>query len=202
MHENEQLLYTINTGLVVLDRELVVISWNRWMEQHSGISRQEIIGTFLSGSFPKFAEPKYVRFLKAVFAFGNYAYFSQRLHNYLFTMKNPNSSIDAIPYMQQSCAAGPLRDESGLINRIFISVQDVTDNVVYEMRLRQKLIELEAALAKVKQLEGIIPICMYCMKIRDDEQSWQQMERYISEHSEAHFSHGICPECFTKKPWM
>jgi hypothetical protein len=49
--------------------------------------------------------------------------------------------------------------------------------------------------ARVKHLEGIIPICMYCKKIRDDKSSWQQMEQYISEHSEALFSHSICPEC-------
>lgn len=64
--------------------------------------------------------------------------------------------------------------------------------------LTDKVALLEAALAKVKQLEGIIPICMYCKKIRNDQESWQQLEGYISEHSEAHFSHGICPDCFRK----
>lgn len=59
--------------------------------------------------------------------------------------------------------------------------------------------ELEAALARVKQLEGIIPICMYCKKIReDDEKSWSQLEKYISAHSEALFSHGICPTCLAQ----
>ena len=53
----------------------------------------------------------------------------------------------------------------------------------------------KAALGRVKQLEGIIPICMYCKKIRDDQQSWHQLETYISNHSEALFSHGICPHC-------
>jgi hypothetical protein len=67
-----------------------------------------------------------------------------------------------------------------------------------ESALTDKVALLEAALAKVRQLEGIIPICMYCKKIRDDKESWQQMEGYISEHSEAKFSHGICPECYTK----
>ena len=67
-----------------------------------------------------------------------------------------------------------------------------------ERELTEKVALLEAALAKVKQLEGIIPICMYCKKIRDDEESWQQLESYITEHSEAQFSHGICPECFKK----
>jgi len=55
--------------------------------------------------------------------------------------------------------------------------------------------ELEAALARVKQLEGIIPICSYCKKIRDDQNSWHQLEHYITEHSEALFSHGLCPGC-------
>jgi len=61
--------------------------------------------------------------------------------------------------------------------------------------LEQKNTELEAALARVKQLEGIIPICSYCKKIRDDQQTWQQLETYISNHSEAVFSHGMCPHC-------
>lgn len=55
--------------------------------------------------------------------------------------------------------------------------------------------ELEAILARVKQLEGIIPICMYCKKIRDDQKAWNQLEVYITNHSEAIFSHGVCPDC-------
>lgn len=55
--------------------------------------------------------------------------------------------------------------------------------------------ELSAALARIKKLEGIIPICMLCKKIRDDKQIWQQLEEYLRDHSEARFSHGLCPEC-------
>ncbi len=61
--------------------------------------------------------------------------------------------------------------------------------------LSDKVLDLEQALAQVKQLEGIIPICMHCKKIRDDKNSWQQLEQYISDHSEALFSHGVCPQC-------
>ena len=67
-----------------------------------------------------------------------------------------------------------------------------------DLLVRQKA-ELEAALARVKQLEGIIPICMYCKKIRDDLESWHQLEAYISNHSEAQFSHGMCPDCFSAR---
>ena len=61
--------------------------------------------------------------------------------------------------------------------------------------LKQKNEELEAALARVKQLEGIVPICSYCKKIRDDQKNWHQLETYISNHSDAIFSHGACPDC-------
>ncbi|MBJ6802692.1 ABC transporter substrate-binding protein [Geomonas propionica] len=67
---------------------------------------------------------------------------------------------------------------------------------VHRDALVQRNGELEQALSKVKVLEGIIPVCMYCKKVRKDEQSWQQMESYISQHTEAQFSHGICPSCF------
>ncbi len=66
-----------------------------------------------------------------------------------------------------------------------------------DLLARQKE-ELEAALERVKLLEGIIPICAYCKKIRNDQQSWQQLETYISAHSEAVFSHGACPDCAAK----
>ncbi|MFH2122276.1 MAG: response regulator [Pseudomonadota bacterium] len=58
--------------------------------------------------------------------------------------------------------------------------------------------ELEKAMEEIKVLRGIIPICSFCKKIRDDEGVWEQLEKYISDHSEALFSHGVCPECCEK----
>jgi GAF domain-containing protein len=55
----------------------------------------------------------------------------------------------------------------------------------------------ERALAEVKQLRGLLPICAYCKKIRNDENYWEQLESYITERSGAQFSHGICPDCHT-----
>jgi hypothetical protein len=56
----------------------------------------------------------------------------------------------------------------------------------------------ELALAQVKQLQGMLPICAYCKKIRDDSNYWQTIEAYIGERSAATFSHGICPDCREK----
>jgi hypothetical protein len=58
--------------------------------------------------------------------------------------------------------------------------------------------ELTEALAKIKTLSGLLPICSSCKKIRDDGGYWQKIEFYISEHTQAEFTHGICPDCLTR----
>ena len=63
-------------------------------------------------------------------------------------------------------------------------------------RLAERVAELQAALSNVRQLSGLLPICSYCKRIRGDDQYWQQVEGYIAEHSDAQFSHGICPTCY------
>jgi hypothetical protein len=57
-------------------------------------------------------------------------------------------------------------------------------------------VELTEALNQIKTLSGLIPICAACKKIRDDKGYWNQIESYLEEHSDAVFSHGLCPECF------
>ncbi len=70
--------------------------------------------------------------------------------------------------------------------------------VELQRSLAARVRELEEALTRVKQLQGLLPMCSYCKKIRDDQNYWQQVESYISEHSEAQFSHSICPNCYEK----
>jgi len=65
--------------------------------------------------------------------------------------------------------------------------------------LADRVRDLEDALTRVKQLHGLLPICSYCKRIRDDHDYWQKVEDYLSEHSEATFSHGICPDCYEKR---
>jgi PAS domain S-box-containing protein len=75
---------------------------------------------------------------------------------------------------------------------------DVTDRYQTEAERDQLIQELQQALASVKSLSGLLPICASCKKIRDDQGYWEQVEAYISSHSEATFTHGLCPECFHK----
>jgi DNA-binding response OmpR family regulator len=65
-----------------------------------------------------------------------------------------------------------------------------------QQKLAERVEELQAALSNVKQLRGLLPICAYCKRIRGDDQYWTQVEGYIAAHSDAQFSHGICPACY------
>ena len=67
-----------------------------------------------------------------------------------------------------------------------------------QAELAARVKELELALANVKLLQGLLPICCYCKKIRDDKNYWQQVDTYVGDHSEAQFTHGICPDCRDK----
>lgn len=67
---------------------------------------------------------------------------------------------------------------------------------ILQQKFAERVAELEDALKRVKQLQGLLPICCYCKCIRNDENYWQRVEVYIGEHSDARFSHGICPKCF------
>jgi response regulator RpfG family c-di-GMP phosphodiesterase len=93
-----------------------------------------------------------------------------------------------------------LRDNRRLVEELRQINAELEDRVaVRTAQLKERTLELEKALSQVKLLEGIIPICMYCKKIRDDQESWHQIESYISKHSEAMFSHGVCPDCLKEQ---
>jgi PAS domain S-box-containing protein len=76
--------------------------------------------------------------------------------------------------------------------------RDITDRKVAEQEREKLVLELRGALSQVKALSGLLPICASCKKIKNDKGCWEQMEVYIRDHSEADFSHGICPDCIAK----
>ena len=91
-------------------------------------------------------------------------------------------------------------DPDELRARVLVGVRIID----LQTALAGRVVELERALAEVKQLHGILPICSYCRKIRDNSDYWQTVEQYLATHSEAKFSHGICPLCYetTVKPQL
>jgi PAS domain S-box-containing protein len=81
---------------------------------------------------------------------------------------------------------------------IYGVARDMTARKRGEAERERLLTDLQAALVEVKELEKILPICMYCKNVRNDENYWQTVEAYLSHHSQTSFSHGICPNCFER----
>lgn len=86
----------------------------------------------------------------------------------------------------------------GEVRGMWVHVADVTILREREAALEQALRERDAALAEARTLRGLLPICSSCKSIRDDQGEWRRLEEYVSEHSQASFSHGICPACIAK----
>jgi phosphoserine phosphatase RsbU/P len=91
-------------------------------------------------------------------------------------------------YLTKPVDRGELEARLQVASRV-VSLQD---------RLTERVRELEEALGSVRQLQGLLPICAYCKRIRDDQNYWKQVETYLADHSDVQFSHGICPSCLER----
>ena len=117
-------------------------------------------------------------------------------HNLLASpFKQLQANLLHLTWQTRQIAAGDFSQRVHFMGDFAEAFNTMVEALEEKMRVENSLRDAQA---KVKQLEGIIPICMYCKKIRDDGDYWQQLEKFISEHSGAHFSHGICPTCFEK----
>jgi PAS domain S-box-containing protein len=92
-------------------------------------------------------------------------------------------------------SASNVNSSSGKIVGRMASFIDITERKKIEADRDKLISKLQDALSRIKTLRGIIPICSRCKKIRDDKGYWNQIESYIRDHSDAEFSHSICPEC-------
>jgi len=98
----------------------------------------------------------------------------------------------------ESASISPIRDPAGRITHFVAVKEDITERKKAESEREMLIKSLEEALANVKSLSGLLPICAGCKQIRDDQGYWTQVESYIQKHSEARFSHGLCPACIKK----
>ena len=81
---------------------------------------------------------------------------------------------------------------------IYSLARDITEQRQAEEERERLVRQLQTALAEVKELQRILPICSYCKSVRDDQNYWHTVEQYISRHTNTQFSHGICPTCYEK----
>lgn len=120
-----------------------------------------------------------------------------KLTNRYFILLTGKSKTEDLVAGLQSGASDYLRkpfDEAELLARVEVGVRFIE----LQRKLAERVEELEKALAQVKRLEGLLPICSYCKRIRNEQDYWERVDNYISQHANVRFSHNICPECYEK----
>ena len=115
-------------------------------------------------------------------------------HMHLILLTARNSRADVVAGLDAGADDYLIKpfDPEELRARVHVGIRVLT----LQDRLADRVAELQEALTNVKQLSGLLPICSYCKRIRGDENYWERVESYITEHTDAKFSHGICPECY------
>jgi PAS domain S-box-containing protein len=197
--ELQVLLDTVPTGLMKLvDRRIV---WaNRAMEAMTGYSYGELIG-----KSTRFLYPSEERFL----AMGRTIY-TELAAGRMFRADEEMVRRDGSRMWVELSGMALAPDD--LTRGTYWALDDVTARRSAEQRLAQEeerlrealrrneetMAELRDALQKVRTLTGLLPICMHCHRIRDDKGNWGRIDQYISERTEASFTHGLCPECYEK----
>lgn len=137
------IIHSLEVGLIVLNQEGVVCLWNDFMENHSGISTQTIIGSNLFNVYPELATQWFHQKLESVFMLHNSAYIFWEQHPYLFKFKTTQPITGMAPYMYQNATMVPLKSLTGKVEYIGILVYDVTQIVMNQIELQNANLRLQ-----------------------------------------------------------
>jgi len=178
------ILETTNALIAVLDTNGRILRLNRAIEQLTGFSILESVGKV---------------FWELFLAREEWTVFSSRFAD----MPSSGFPFEAQTCLNPLCGAqrhilwsgNAILDLDGQFEFVIVTGIDITALKDAEREKEKLILDLKTALANVKTLSGLLPMCASCRKIRDDHGYWQQVEEYIREHSDADFTHGICPEC-------
>jgi PAS domain S-box-containing protein len=176
--ELSDVLESFTEGFQAFDREFRLTYMNRAAERILDGDSAELTGKPVWGEFPANISIEVERQLREVMRHrkpeSSESFDVQRCRWFLINMY-------------------PFRDGVSVLFR------DISERKQWDLQREQVIKELRHAIGQVRTLHGLIPICAWCKKIRNDEGYWQQLEAYISEHTEADLSHGMCPDCATKE---
>jgi PAS domain S-box-containing protein len=164
----------------------VIVSWNAAAERIFGYRAEEIIGRSIAILFPLDRRDELLDIMASIRR-GELVGFheTERLHK----------DGRVIPV---SINISPIKNSEGRIVGASGIARDIIRQKQAEVERQQLIKKLSDTLRQIKTLNGLLPICASCKRIRDDKGYWQQVETYISSHSNASFTHGICPECIKK----
>ena len=164
----------------------IIISWNKAAERIFGYTAEEIIGHSVSIVYPIDRRDELADIMERI-------KHGQRVG--LFETVRLRKDGHFIPV---SVTVSPVKDSQGKVVGGSAISRDITLRKRDEAERFKLIEELTESLKQVKTLSGLLPICASCKRIRDDQGYWQQVETYITDHTNADFTHGICPDCLGK----
>lgn len=175
----EKTFDAIDDWICIVDLESSIFMSNRAVEKYFQINVQESIGMtcckLIHGTDAPVEGCPLPRMLK--------------------TKKRESAEVKILDNRWMMITVDPIFNEAGdIISAVHIT-HDITQRISIRKEREQLVKDLKKAVTQIKTLSGLIPICSSCKKIRDDKGYWELIESYIESHSEASFSHGLCPEC-------
>jgi PAS domain S-box-containing protein len=160
-----------------------VLSWNSGAEQMFGYTAEEMVGESVESLVPRDQHSE-ISDIRDLIQLGKRV---ERIET--VRLRRDGTGIDV------AITVSPIKNGDGAIHGASIILRDITERKRQEQERLRLIQELTEALKRVKTLNGLLPICASCKKIRNDGGYWEQVESYIRSRSNAEFTHGICPDC-------
>ncbi len=174
-------------AIISKNLEGIVQSWNPGAERIFGYTAKEMVGQPILALLPAGKEHEEIGILGRLRA-------GERICGHATQRRRKDGTL-----VEVSLTISPVLDARGQIVGASKIARDITAEREAEAAQKRLIEQLQTALAEIKDLRSLLPICMYCKKIRDDHGFWRQLESYLSRHSNFDFSHGICPECLRQQ---
>ena len=195
----ESFIQNCAVAFFAIDANHHVIYWNKACEKLTGISSSEIIGS--SNHWRAFYDHKRPCLSDLIIDAKEDAgpkYYS--VYEKSVLLSNGFHAAGWYPLLGGNRRyiifdAAPVYSADGELVAAVETLQDITERKRLEEEKEQLVMDLHLASTRIKKLKGLIPICSTCKKIRDDKGYWNKLESYIEEHSEAEFTHSMCPAC-------
>jgi PAS domain S-box-containing protein len=181
-----QIFASLQDAVIVTDPEGLIVDWNPAATAMYGYSREEMLGQTAEILNEPDADASLTsRILTAVSQEQSWT------GDIRFVRKDGSKGVSRT-------IVAPLLDQEGRATALMGVNRDITEQMRASQEREDLIDQLQEALAHVKTLSGLLPICSSCKRVRDDQGYWHQVESYVRDHSEAEFSHSICPDCATR----
>ena len=169
--------------LIINGETRKILEMNQTVESFLGYTRSDLLGEHFKKLFPIESEFSLVKVFEKIQVYG--PVFVQEVRKTDGSTMMMDLTVTMIPWKKDSA--------------ILVTLRDVSVRIKVEQE-REKLIkELQDAMDNIKTLKGLLPICSFCKKVRNDNGYWEQVEVYVRDHSDAKFTHGFCPDCLKER---